>query len=216
MKTYTICLTGLAQRLCIVVGGGKVASRKVTGLLEAGAAVTVISPVLDDAIQHAASQEQIRWIARPYQEGDLAGAFLVIAATDDAPVNHAVFAEAEGRHILVNVVDDPQHSNFILPAQVRRGDLSIAISTGGASPALARRLREKLDADFGPEYTLLVQLLGEMRPRLLERFAPGEARLQAALQLIDSDLRTVLREAGYEAGKAYIEQLWQESLASNS
>lgn len=216
MKTYTICLTDLAQRLCIVVGGGKVASRKVIGLLEAGAAVTVISPVLDDTIQHAASQEQIRWIARPYQEGDLAGAFLVIAATDDAPVNHAVFAEAELRHILVNVVDDPQHSNFILPAQVRRGDLRIAISTGGASPALARRLREKLEADFGPEYTLLVQLLDELRPRLLERFAPGEARLQAALQLIDSDLLTVLREAGYEAGKAYTEQLWEERLASNS
>jgi precorrin-2 dehydrogenase/sirohydrochlorin ferrochelatase len=209
-------LTDLAQRLCIVVGGGKVASRKVIGLLEAGAAVTVISPVLDDTIQHAASQEQIRWIARPYQEGDLAGAFLVIAATDDAPVNHAVFAEAELRHILVNVVDDPQHSNFILPAQVRRGDLRIAISTGGASPALARRLREKLEADFGPEYTLLVQLLDELRPRLLERFAPGEARLQAALQLIDSDLLTVLREAGYEAGKAYTEQLWEERLASNS
>jgi precorrin-2 dehydrogenase/sirohydrochlorin ferrochelatase len=99
---------------------------------------------------------------------------------------------------------------------VRRGDLRIAISTGGASPALARRLREKLEADFGPEYTLLVQLLDELRPRLLERFAPGEARLQAALQLIDSDLLTVLREAGYEAGKAYTEQLWEERLASNS
>lgn len=216
MKTYTICLTGLAQRSCVVVGGGKVASRKMTGLLEAGALVTVISPVLDDTIQHAASQGFIRWIARPFQEGDLAGAFLVIAATDDAQVNHAVFAEAEQRQILVNVVDDPQHSNFILPAQVRRGDLSIAISTGGASPALARRLREKLEADIGPEYELLIQLLAELRPKLIESFSPGEARLQAALHLIDSDILKVLRQAGYSAAKAYAEQLWEISSTSTS
>jgi precorrin-2 dehydrogenase/sirohydrochlorin ferrochelatase len=199
----------MQRRLCIVVGGGSVASRKVAGLLEAGASVTVISPVLDDAIQSFAAQGLIRWIARPYQEGDLANAFLVIAATDDAQVNQAVFAEAEQNHILVNVVDDPQHSNFILPAQLRRGDLNIAISTGGASPALARRLREKLEAEIGPEYELLIQLLAELRPRLIENFPPGEARLQAALNLIDSEILQVLRGSGYAAAKAYAEQLWQ-------
>lgn len=201
----------MQRRLCIVVGGGSVASRKVAGLLEAGASVTVISPVLDESIQSFAAQGLIRWIARPYQEGDLAGAFLVIAATDDPQVNHAIFAEAEQHHLLVNVVDDPQHSNFILPAQVRRGDLSIAISTGGASPALARRLREKLEAEIAPEYAQLIQLLAELRPKLIENFPPGEARLQAALHLIDSDILQVLQDAGYAAAKTYAEQLWEIS-----
>ncbi len=216
MKTYTICLTGLQQRRCVVVGGGNVAARKAAALQEAGAQVTLISPALGDDLQDAAAQEKIRWIARPYQDGDLEGAFLVIAATDDTEVNHAVYAEAEQRHILVNVVDDPEHSNFILPAQVRRGDLSITISTGGASPALARRLRERIESDFGAEYALLVQVLSELRPLLIQRFPPGEPRLQAALELIDSDLLTVLHQAGYAAGKDYALQLLENKLARAS
>lgn len=208
MKTYTICLTGLHNYRCVVVGGGQVAARKAESLLEAGAQPTVISPAVDARLQAAAEGGHILLLLRPYAAGDLDGAFLVIAATDDPATNQAVFLEAMQRNLLVNVVDDPQHSNFILPALVRRGDLSIAISTGGASPALARRLREKLESDFGPEYAWLTQLLAELRPDLLQRFPDSETRLQAALALIDSGLVDVLRQDGYKAGIKYAAQIW--------
>jgi len=146
---------------------------------------------------------RIAALNRPYREGDLAAAFLVIAATDDAEVNRAVWREADRRGCLINVVDDLAHSNFIVPAVVRRGELTLAVSTGGDSPALARRLREQLEAEIGPEYGELVALLGELRPDLLARFAPGRARLAAALRLVDSDLLDVIRAEGVEAARRY-------------
>ena len=119
MKSYTICLVGLPSRQAIVVGGGAVAARKVEGLLEADAQVKVISPLLTREIQLMASAGTIAFLPRPYQDGDLEEAYLVIAATDDPTVNQSVWMEAERRGCLINVVDDPQHSNFILPAVVR-------------------------------------------------------------------------------------------------
>jgi precorrin-2 dehydrogenase/sirohydrochlorin ferrochelatase len=144
----------------------------------------------------------VEFVRRPYRQGDLDGAFLVIAATDDPQVNRAVWEEALTRGCLVNVVDDPAHCNFILPAVVRRGDLSIAVSTAGASPALARRLRQSLEEQYGPEYAELVALLGKLRPRLLADFETGEERLQAALGLIDADLLQTIRQEGRLAAEA--------------
>lgn len=186
-----------------VVGGGDVAARKVRGLLEAGARVTVISPELHPELAALAEGEQIDHIARDYQDGDLAGNFLVITATDDPETNRCVWNEANQLGILVNVADDPPHCNFILPAIVRRGALNIAISTGGSSPALARRLREQLESQFGVEYQDFIEILGELRPELLARFDPGDQRLITALELIDSDLLTILRREGREAAELY-------------
>jgi len=203
MKTYPVSLSGLAQRQVVVVGGGAVAARKVATLLEADARVTVISPDLTSELEALVEAGRIAALNRPYREGDLAAAFLVIAATDDAEVNRAVWREADRRGCLINVVDDLAHSNFIVPAVVRRGELTLAVSTGGDSPALARRLREQLEAEIGPEYGELVALLGELRPDLLARFAPGRARLAAALRLVDSDLLDVIRAEGVEAARRY-------------
>lgn len=203
MKSYTICLIGLSSQQAIVVGGGKVAARKVEGLLAAGVQVKVISPVLAPELQLLADSNKITSLLRPYQDGDLEGAFIVIAATDDAAVNQGVSAEAERRGCLVNVVDDPAHSNFILPAVVRRDDLSIAISTGGSSPALARRLREKIEALIGPEYGVLTGLLAELRPELIEAFPEGEVRLQAALRVVDSDILNIIQDHGRDAALNY-------------
>ncbi|OIO89699.1 MAG: hypothetical protein AUK03_14040 [Anaerolineae bacterium CG2_30_64_16] len=203
MKTYPVSLIGLAQRQVVVVGGGAVAARKVATLLEADARVTVISPDLTSELEALVEAGRIAALNRPYREGDLAAAFLVIAATDDAEVNRAVWREADRRGCLINVVDDLAHSNFIVPAVVRRGELTLAVSTGGDSPALARRLREQLEAEIGPEYGELVALLGELRPDLLARFAPGRARLAAALRLVDSDLLDVIRAEGVEAARRY-------------
>jgi siroheme synthase-like protein len=154
-------------------------------------------------LQLLADSGEITVLPRPYQEGDLEGAFLVIAATDDPAVNQSVWSEAERRGCLVNVVDDPMHSNFILPAIVQHDDLGIAISTGGSSPALARRLRERIETLIGPEYGVLASLMAELRPELIETFPAGEARLQAALRVIDSDILNIIQSHGRDAALRY-------------
>lgn len=210
MNTYPISLIGLEARRTVVIGGGAVAVRKVAGLLAAGAAVTVISPALTPELEQRAAAGEVAVQRRPYQPGDLEGAFLVIAATDDPSVNHAVWGEASGRGCLVNVVDDPAHSNFIVPAIVRREEITLAIQTGGASPALARRLRERLAGVIGPEYGVLAGLLTELRPELLARFPPGEPRLAAALRLVDSDALEVIRREGTDAARGRLLELLAE------
>jgi precorrin-2 dehydrogenase/sirohydrochlorin ferrochelatase len=213
VKTYPICLVGLENQRVVVIGGGKVAARKAEALLEAGAPVIVISPQFCAEFDHLAGlYAGLEMVPRLYQAGDLADAFLVIAATDDPPVNGAVWSEAVRRGCLVNVVDDPGHSNFIVPAVVQRGEVKVAITTGGASPALARRLREKLEALIGPEYGDLASLLAELRPELQARFAPGEPRLEAALRLVDSDLLEILKSAGKQAARARAQQILSASV----
>lgn len=207
VNTYPISLIGLEARRCVVIGGGAVAERKVDGLLAAHAVVTIISPALTPQLERLAAAGEVQTLRRAYQPGDLATAFLVIAATADPAVNHAVWEEATRCGCLVNVVDDPTHSNFIVPAVIRRDEITIAIQTGGASPALARRLRERLEATIGPEYGVLARLLAELRPELLARFPPGAPRLDVALRLVDSDVLDVIRRDGAEAGRARLLEL---------
>ena len=203
MQTYPVGLIDLAGHRTLVIGGGNIALRKVKGLLDAGACVILISPSIIPELEDLSSTQEVLWEQRPYQNGDLSNAFLVIAATNNPQVNQEIWEEAQREGCLLNVVDDPVHCNFILPAQVRHGDFSIAISTGGASPALARRLRERLETQFGPEYGDLTALLGELRPTILGSFPPGDARLNATFQLIDSDLIEVLIRDGYEQARRY-------------
>ena len=201
MKTYPICLVGLEQRRAVLVGGGSVAARRALALLDAGVHLTTISPAFCDEFPDPAQYPALNLVARPFIPGDLQGAFLAIAATNDMAVNHQVWSEAIQLGILVNVVDDPAHSNFIVPAVVQRGEVKIAITTGGGSPALARRLRECLEKTIGPEYGDLAALLAELRPEIIQRFPPGEPRLQVALRLVDSDLLEILRSSGLSAGR---------------
>jgi siroheme synthase-like protein len=160
---YIACLK-LSGRRCVVVGGGEVGLEKVEGLLACGAEVTLIAPAAEPALAEHAREGSIDWQRRSYTgERDLEGAFLVIAATDDTEVNIAVFEDAERRAMLVNVVDVPPLCNFILPAIVRTGPLAIAISTAGASPALAKRMKGEIEAQFGEPYARLALLLNEAR-----------------------------------------------------
>jgi precorrin-2 dehydrogenase/sirohydrochlorin ferrochelatase len=201
----------MQARQTVVIGGGHVAARKVEGLLAAGAQVKVISPLLVPALQRLADSGVLTHTPRPYQHGDLKDTFLAIAATDENIVNRAVWAEAMQRGCLVNVVDDPEHSTFILPAVLQRGEMSVAISTGGGSPALARRLRERLEDLIGPEYGTLAGLMAELRPELLASYPSGEARLQAALRIVDSYILNVIQEQGKDAALRYArEQLHQQ------
>ncbi|MGD8406564.1 MAG: bifunctional precorrin-2 dehydrogenase/sirohydrochlorin ferrochelatase [Anaerolineales bacterium] len=211
MKTYTICLIGLQTRQAVVIGGGHVAARKVEGLLEAGAQVKVISPEIIPELQKLIASGDVSYLQRAYQNGDLEGAYLTIAATDDLSVNHAVWVEATNRGCLINVVDDPEHSTFILPAIVKRGEMSVAVSTGGGSPALARRLRERLEDMIGTEYGTLTEILAELRPEIKTKFSPGKARLQAALRVVDSNILHIIQNQGRDAALSYArEQLHQQ------
>lgn len=207
VKIYPIGLIGLERRHAIVVGGGNVATRKVQELVEAGAQVTVIGPILTPELKTLAEARRITVIGRPYHEGDLSDAFLVIAATDDSEVNQKVWREAEQCGCLVNVVDDPAHCNFITPAIVRRGDVTITVSTGGASPAMARRLRERLETLIGPEYGDLAALLAELRPELKSRHKAERDRREAAFRLVDSDLVSIIKNKGLDEARLRAREL---------
>ncbi len=165
----------LVNRRVLVVGGGAIAAQKIPGLLEAGARVHVVSPKLSPALVEWVRDRQIDWSPKPFESSDLNGAFLVIAATSLRDLNAAVFAAADRRHILCNSVDDIEHCHFYYGSMVRRGDLQIAISTNGKSPALAQRLRKELEEQFGPEYESWLEWLGAARETLRAQSTDPEA-----------------------------------------
>src|SRR5438876_10379142 len=166
----------LQGRPCLVVGAGTVAEGKIGSLLLAGATVRVVAPQAHAAVLEWARTGVIRWEAREFSPLDLDNVFLVIAATSSNEVNESVFREAQRRDVLCNVVDHPQHCDFYYPAVVRRGQLQIAISTAGESPALAQRLRRELEIQFGPEYESWVEQLGKRRRDLFARDINPEER----------------------------------------
>jgi precorrin-2 dehydrogenase / sirohydrochlorin ferrochelatase len=168
MGYYPIFLE-LSARRCVVLGAGAVAERKVEELLAMGARVTVISPAITDRLRELLVDGSIRYVERTYQEGDLAECDLVFAATDDPAINAAAFREARAHRIWINSADDAAHCDFILPGLIRRGDLTVAVSTGGASPAATRAIREELDHYFTADYARFVQIAGEVRRRLREK-----------------------------------------------
>lgn len=159
---YIACLK-LKGRRCLVVGGGDVGLEKVEGLLACDGDVTVVAPDLQPELARYAEEGSIRWVARRYEPADLEGTFMVIAATNDSEVNIGVYEDAEKRAMLVNVVDVPPLCNFILPAIVRTGPLAIAISTAGASPALAKRMKREIGELFGSDYARLAVMLNDAR-----------------------------------------------------
>lgn len=167
MRYYPVFLD-LMGKTCVVVGGGAVAARKVEGLLAAGASVTVISPKAGVGVNALAKAGAVTLIKRRYRRGDLKAAFLVISATDLAAVNKAVFEEASSLNILVNCVDGPQLCGFIVPAVVDRGELVIAVSTSGRYPALSARIRREIEAVYGHEYGLFLEILGGVRRKILK------------------------------------------------
>lgn len=194
MKGYPIFLIDLDKKRCVVVGGGREAERKVEGLLDCAAAVTVISAGVTGRLRGWAEAGRLIWLERDYRAGDLRGAFLVIAAGYDAALNRCVWQEAGAERALINVVDDPPHSNFIAGSVVRQGPLTIAISTGGCAPALAVRLRQRFEREFGPEYAAFLELMRELRAPLLQREPDFQTRRALWYELVDSDILHWLRQ----------------------
>lgn len=185
---YIPIFLDVAGRECVVVGGGEVAARKVESLIEAGAKVTVVSPRLSPPMRRMADAGHATHIARDYQSGDMAGCVLVYAATDDSRLHRELAAEARALGIPINVVDVPELCTFIAPAVVKRGALQIAISTSGASPAFAARMRRELEDRFGNEYAFTLAVLRAARRRLhAEEISPSE-RMRRLKDLANSAL----------------------------
>jgi precorrin-2 dehydrogenase / sirohydrochlorin ferrochelatase len=192
MKYYPICLD-IKGKKCLVVGGGRVARRKTCGLLEQGADITLISPDIIPELCALSEEKKIIWKKRGYCSGDTAGFFLIIAATDDKEVQKQVYKEAQEAELLINVADVPDLCNFILPANVVRGDLNISISTGGKSPALARKLRIDLEEQFGDEYRILVDILGKIRSEVLAMGKTQTENKQIFEKIIQSNLLSLIK-----------------------
>jgi siroheme synthase-like protein len=173
----------LANRSCLVVGAGAVATSKISQLLESGARVTVVAPRANPQVRHLAAAGQLRWLPRKFQPEDLKSTFLAIAATSDAAVNRAVFLESQRLGILCNSVDDPPHCDFYFSAVVRRGDLQIAISTTGESPAVAQRLRQEIDDSLDDSVADWLRMVGDLRREIIARHPPSDKR-KRLLQLL--------------------------------
>ena len=190
---YPIFLNIQGKR-CVVIGGGKVALRKVKMLLDCGANVSVISPKPHPDIAKLSKERAIHLIQRDYEAQDLKGAVIAIVCTDVKEVNRKVADEAKKAGILVNVADDPEPSDFIIPSFFRRGNLTLAVSTSGISPALARKIRMKLEKSFGEEYASLLSLIGEVRSTLKEKGYIVDA--EAWQEALDLDLLIQLVRSG--------------------
>lgn len=203
MSYYPIFLN-MVGRNCIVIGGGAVAERKVEALLKVGAAVTVISPSLTGRLKSWAGDGRIGYVARKYRHGDLSSCQLVFVATEDSQVNEAVLRERRQRGVWLNAADDPDHCDFILPSVLRRGELVVAVSTGGLSPALSRAIREELEAYLPEDYALLAQIAAEVRRELRERSKAASA--EEWRRALNGDLRRLVREGHKEEAKRYLLQ----------
>jgi siroheme synthase-like protein len=206
-RFYIACLR-LTGRRCVVVGGGDVGLEKVEGLLACDANVTVVAPELHPELAQLALEGSIRWEQREYQSDDLDGALIAIAATADTDVNIRVFEDAEQRAMLVNVVDVPPLCNFILPAIVRTGPLAIAISTAGASPALAKRMKREIGELFGEPYAALAVLLNGIRGWAKATLPTYQDRKEFFEAIVDGDPDpvTLLREGRLDEVQSLIER----------
>ncbi|GAB6098515.1 bifunctional precorrin-2 dehydrogenase/sirohydrochlorin ferrochelatase [Halanaerocella petrolearia] len=193
MKSYPINLD-LADKEVLVVGGGKVAYRKLKRLVDAETYITLVSPQISNNINKLISKEEIEFLPRKFKRQDIEGKFLIIAATDKKEINQEIGQLAIQKDKLVNVVDNVELSNFTLPATIEQGDLLLTVATGGNLPALSRVIRQKLEVDFGSEFACFLKLMSQIRPVVLEELAQEEMRRKVFRQLADLELINLLTE----------------------
>jgi siroheme synthase-like protein len=203
---YPIYLN-LKNKRVVVIGGGAVAERKVESLLGTGASITLISPDVTSRLKDLAESNQIRLEQRVYVPGDCTGATLIFSATDDSLASDAVFEEAAEARALVNTADQPALCDFIMPAVVRRGDIAIAISTGGTSPGLAAQLRQRIAKIIGPEYASFARLLARARPEIQRRVPDVEQRKALQYRILNSDIIERLRDNDIEGAERRLREI---------
>nr|WP_321466536.1 bifunctional precorrin-2 dehydrogenase/sirohydrochlorin ferrochelatase [uncultured Desulfobulbus sp.] len=195
----------IADKLCVVVGGGNVAARKVHGLLAAGARVRVVSPKLAPRLENLVAREAVAWQQKGFTAEDLTGAVLVFAATDNPSVQSAVVKAARSRNIPINVADGPELCDFQVPAVLRRGDLSISIATNGKTPAVAALVRRQLEEVIGEEYALLTTLIGALREEIIRKAADDAEKKILFQKILHSDILRWLRERQWHKVQAHVE-----------
>jgi precorrin-2 dehydrogenase / sirohydrochlorin ferrochelatase len=205
---YYPAFLDLRGRRCVIIGAGEIAERKVQQVLACEGSVTFSSPEASAYIRELAEAKAVEWLVRPYASGDLTGAFLAIAATDDGAVNQQVHAEAEAKGVLLNVVDIPALCSFIAPAVVERGPVKVAISTGGASPALARKLRESLEGYDPLAWADAARVLAEVREEL--KRSGSQASPDAWQFAMDSRLLALVQAGDHEGAKALLRESLKE------
>lgn len=206
MRYYPLFLD-ISRRLCVVVGGGNVAERKVERLLACGASVEVVAQKLTPTLAAFAKEGRIVHRATDYAEVLIRGAFLVIGATDNDAVNGRISMDARALGIPVNIVDEPARCDFILPSIIERGDLAIAVSTGGKSPALAKKLRMELEDAYGQEYAILLRIMGELRERIIADRRPSAENRERFEAVVSSRILDHIRAGQWKEVKALIKEL---------
>lgn len=203
---YPLCLN-IAERLCVVVGGGLVAERKVRGILAASGQVRLVSPEITPGLATMAGVDSIEWRKKAYSRPDLDGAFLVFAATNSTDVQQAIREDARAAGLLINVADAPEWCDFQVPATIRRGDLTLSVSTNGRSPAVAGMVRRRLDREFGEEYGLLTALAALLRDQALAEDGDAEQTKILFQKILHDDIVDWLRERRWETIRQHLESV---------
>lgn len=188
MKPYYPLMIDLSGRPCVIIGGGKVAERKINSLIDAKARITVVSPMVTDRIEELSKCGIIQWLRREYQQGDLKDNFIVIIATDSSAINRDVYNDVDHSLQLVNIVDMPNLSTFIVPSAIKRGHLQIAVSTNGASPGLAKKIKQELAKKYGSEYEEYTEFLATMREWILDNIKKEDRKAYFLDLLTDENL----------------------------
>lgn len=206
MRVYPVNML-LDEKKCLVVGGGEVAARKVEGLLDAGAIVTVVSPAICEAIETLVGKKCVKWLKSEWRGDLLNGAAAMIVATDDVAVNRRAAADARAAKVPVNVADMPDECDFILPSVFRRGPITIAAGTGGLSPALSAHLRRKLQDTIGEEYASAAETLGKLRKMLDTAAISPDKRRAIFKELVSLGLAEKIKEKDQPAVESFIREV---------
>ena len=193
LRRYSVSLD-LSQKACLVVGGGPVAERKVHSLLECGARVLVVSPEITPGLESLSGEDRIDCRRRQYRTSDLEGVFLVVGSTDQETINQQVAEDGFTRNLLVNIVDDPSKGNFFVPAVVKRGALTISVSTDGKSPMLAKKIREELETVYGPQYQEYLEMVGSLREEVIRNVQDPEEKRKILESFADDRVLGLLKE----------------------
>jgi len=207
-STYYPILLNLSGRKCIVIGGGTIAERKVSSLLDSGGSVSVIAPFITDHLRGLSQENKITFINREYEKGDLKGAFLVIAATDSSQVNKSVYEETRELGIMADIVDEPQLCDFIVPSCIRRGPLIITVSTSGKSPCLSKKIRKDLESIYSEAYGTFTSMLGNMRERVQKEIPVPEKRKKFWETLMESNIPELLKKGKHREVEELIEEIF--------
>jgi precorrin-2 dehydrogenase / sirohydrochlorin ferrochelatase len=211
VKYYPLFLD-ITDRRCIVVGGGDVAERKVARLLDFGASVVVVGKTLTPGLDSLKKEGRINHIAREYDKAVIDNAFLVIGATDRDDINAEISRDGKEKGILVNIVDDPDKCDFVLPSLLAQGDLLIAISTGGKSPALAKKLRKEMEPLFGTEYQTLLEVMGQLREKLVVKGRSSGENRRMFETVVHSDILTHIKDKSWDKVRKIIYDITGEKI----